>query len=390
MNNFKLKSNPEQILDYLNNTKIRNWNLEDIKTEIILRFDLFDLFELVSFSYKNDNLKTIINSLDQSNLYPIFQTSFRKIKASQVSLSTPDFMAFLIGHKFEVIEEHNININPYLQLIDSTILETRLVLNEMKFETFSTSDILGLFLVYDKRTALAIFSNYMSKLFKERTLDNIYIFLTTKVDVFFSLLKLEFIPQIDSKNVTYLNIYNNDDKRFITHDELKMISQEDWYFEKRIPLENIDQNQLLKDRNYKNKDLTYYILRKYFSELLGEKYQYLETNIFEIFISNFSEKYPRFDTLYLKNARSILSEVISTRENKYKFLAIFYYLSDSKNLLDVSNNLSFLFSDYFGKKLISFNSTREAFVKRSRSKKLIEEIKCIKIEQEPQKNVDYQ
>ncbi len=97
MGTFKLKNNPEQILEYLN-TKIQNRNLEDIKTEIILKFDLFELFELVSYSYQNINLKTVIDSLNETNLYPIFERSFRTIKASQLSLNTSDFMALLIGH----------------------------------------------------------------------------------------------------------------------------------------------------------------------------------------------------------------------------------------------------------------------------------------------------
>ena len=167
MNNFKLKSNPEQILDYLKNTKIRNCNLEDIKTEIILKFDLFELFELVSYSYQNNNLKTIINSLDEAALYPIYQKSFRKLKDSQTSLNTPDFMALLIGHKLEMIKKHNINIDSYLQQIDCLILEIKLLLGEMKFETFSINEVFGLFFIYEKDKALNIFSNFISKLFSE-------------------------------------------------------------------------------------------------------------------------------------------------------------------------------------------------------------------------------
>ncbi len=88
------------------------------------------------------------------------------------------------------------------------------------------------------------------------------------------------------------------------------------------------------------------------------------------------------DLIYhiLKNAQTTLSELIAVKDKKDKFLAIFYYLSDCYILLDVSNNLSFLLSDYFGKNLVSLNTTREAFIKRSRSKQLVEEINCIKIE----------
>lgn len=376
MNNFKLKSNPEQILDYLNNTKIRNWNLEDIKTEIILKFDLFELFELVSYSYQNNNLKTIINSLDEVNLYPIYQKSFRKLKDSQTSLNTPDFMALLIGHKLEMIKKHNINIDSYLQQIDCLILEIKLLLGEMKFETFSINEVFGLFFIYEKDKALNIFSNFISKLFSERSKDQIYIHLSTKLHSFFSILNLNFIPTIQSENFkTFENVENKDEK-FVSKLELIHITKENIYLSKTFPLKEIDQNLLLTNENYQDKSFCLDVLQHYFKFILNDKFEFNRTNVFSIFISNLTDKYPKFDSLELIQARIILVKFFNMDSNKEKFLAIFCILYEQEKMLNISNKLPFLLNSYFGNDYYTQNTIKQALIiPAKRSKQLQKEIK---------------
>lgn len=376
MNNFKLKSNPEQILDYLKNTKIRNCNLEDIKTEIILKFDLFELFELVSYSYQNNNLKTIINSLDEAALYPIYQKSFRKLKDSQTSLNTPDFMALLIGHKLEMIKKHNINIDSYLQQIDCLILEIKLLLGEMKFETFSINEVFGLFFIYEKDKALNIFSNFISKLFSERSKDQIYIHLSTKLHSFFFILNLNFIPTIHSENFKTLEIIENKDEQFVSKSELINITKENIYLSKTFPLREIDQNLLLKNENYQDKSFCLDVLQHYFKFILNEKFEFKSNNVFSIFISNLTDKYPKFDSLELIKAQITLVEFFEMDSNKEKFLAIFCILYEQEKMLNISNKLPFLLNCYFGNDYYTQNTIKQALIiPAKRSKQLQKEIK---------------
>lgn len=175
----------------------------------------------------------------------VYKGIFEQIHFAIKSHSTGDFISFLIGQKVKIekmIEKHSFLrfIFPEINMeIDSLIRKySQLLFSEIESQTFlPIQNGLHCFLIYEKQEALNLFKIIYHKNLKFRKfLLSDYEFLT-HVDLFFSRLNLNYIPNIyDIDN----GIYSNSEKEFILKKEILYIIDNKDNFNKRYPLEDLD------------------------------------------------------------------------------------------------------------------------------------------------------
>lgn len=357
---FKYINFKEQLSKYLNSNKIDELELIEIKNQILYICDIFEFIEIKDLLDQYNILGSFVN-----NDYEIISfKNIKNIKEAELSLNTVDFLAYLISLRFRTSQIDKIHVGYLNDYLDLKIIQTKVLLDDLKNNIFCINDAFGVFFIYEKKKALAVFLNFFVKLLKERPDHEIFPYLISKFHHFFSLLGLEYIPFISREN--YRNLTSEDNSNnYIYKNEIQIAIREKEYFAKDYPLINIDFKKLLSKNNYSDEGFLRYTISKYFELVLMGKSKFINgIDIADVFLSNLSDPIPIYEISELLNTKIILEKYIREENGKDSFLAFFCCLYESSILIGISHKLPYLLEKYFGIELIS-SSTAEQYFKSS-------------------------
>jgi hypothetical protein len=310
-------------------------------------------------------IESLLDSIKDNLNWPIFLSEFNKEKhvleeaieslylnqvdEARLSLCTSDFMAYIIGKKYDIQDKLNKN-SIWSEVYKTINKELNGYLLREKVLCIEESDkkahvpinyALSMFFLHDKKTATTKFKRILSD-DRENRLEALheaeYFLITEK---FFSRLKLDFIPQINLfSDLDQINFENNKNQ-YITRDELRILYDREDYFNKRVF--SVDIKKLLNPRNISNKEL---LVESYILFFESIDNQFDRKNI-DILISCFTEKNPKYEEIEIINARCTLNNLLHNSNKKTDFIVLNYYLSQRDVFYESMNNLAYLLDIFF-------------------------------------------
>lgn len=270
-----------------------------------------------------------------------------EVEYAKISLCTSDLLAFIIGKKYDLhilINQNSLWSKIYKSLdldLNVNILQGTFLCNleGSQKANVPVNYALSMFLLYDKKEALAKFKRVLNvdrqyRLEASHQAEYLLIF-----ERFFDRLKIDFIPKINSLNQQNPICFENNDNQYIKRDEINLIIDRGDYFNKRVF--NVDPKKLLNPRKLSKKELllSSYIL--FFKSIDPE----LETRNVDIFISCLTELNPKYEEIEIKEARFILCKLLEG--NQKSFLVLNNLLDEKQVFVNGLTNLGFLLNEFF-------------------------------------------
>lgn len=364
--------------------KTKTINSEGLLNIITVYEQIAEKLKLILESSDPSNYKTVIDSIFRHLNYkeieslldsikdnlncPIFLSEFNKekyvleedieslylneVEEARLSLCTSDFMAYLVGKKYDLQDKLNEN-SIWSEVYKTINTELNGYLIREKVLCIAESDkkahvpinyALSMFFLHDKKTAISKFKRILSNDGEHRLEvghEAEYFLITEK---FFNRLKLDFIPQINLFNDLHQINFENNENQFITRDELKIIYDREDFFNKREFC--VDEKKLLNSRKIVNMELIIESYHMFFKSLDNT----LQRKKIEILVSCFTETNPKFEEIEIGIARSILNNLLIEHKQHVGFIYLNYYLFYHKNeFTKARHSLSFLLSEFFNK-----------------------------------------
>lgn len=323
---------------------------------------------LVNLTNDLPNRSTFLSALEKEKYYwkeEIRLEYFKDLENAKLSLCTSDYLAFIIGKKYELylLMDKSSYWNQYYKSFDSDlnlhIIQENVLcgLEGNQKAHVPVNYALSMFLLHDKNTALAKFKRILSN-DREHRLEGMHqaeYFLT--VEHFFSRLKLNFIPQINYLNHLKPINFENENNQYITKEKIKILIDKEDYFNKRNFV--IDKKYLLRSVNIcdekKLKEL-YFTFFNFFDNKISK-------NQIEVLYSCFTEINPKYEEYQIKIIRIKLIELINEKEIAKDLIYFSYYLVT--NVLDSSyEKIKFLTSTFFNTKGLSTSTISDVFSDR--------------------------
>ena len=290
---------------------------------------------------------------------------FKDMENAKFSLCTSDYLAFIIGKKYDLhllINENNFWSKIYTDIdleLNIILLKNNLLCNLEGSQKahVPVNYALSMFLLYDKKIALPKFKRILNndRMHRLETLHQAEYFLT--VDKFFDRIKLDFIPLINYLNQLDPINFDNINNQYITRNEIQFIIDKEDYFNKRNFV--IDKKYLLQSVNIcdekKLKEL-YFTFFNFFDNKISK-------NQIDVLYSCFTEINPKYDEFQIKFIRVKLIKLINEKEIAKDLIYFSYYLVT--NVLDSSyEKIKFLTSTFFNTKGLSSSTISDVFSDR--------------------------
>ncbi|TDE46880.1 hypothetical protein E0I26_01985 [Flavobacterium rhamnosiphilum] len=365
-----VKSAYDQIVDNLKSISESNDNSDYywIITEMKNHLNYKEVELLVDLTNDLPNTNIFLSVLEKEKFFwerKIESGYSKDIECAKISLCTSDFLAFVIGKKYDLhllINKNSFWSKVYSNIaldINVFILQSNLLCNLEGIQKahVPVNYALSMFLLHKKKEALAKFKRILSN-DREHRLEGMHqaeYFLT--VENFFSRLKLNFIPQINYLNQLKPINFENENNQYITKDEIKILIDKEDYFNKRNFV--IDKKYLLRSVNIcdekKLKEL-YFTFFNFFDNKISK-------NQIEVLYSCFTEINPKYEEYQIKIIRIKLIELINEKEIAKDLIYFSYYLVT--NVLDSSyEKIKFLTSTFFNTKGLSASTISDVFSDR--------------------------
>ena len=356
-NNLIVKPAFDQILNNLESVPNSNDNTDYywITTEMKNHLNYKEVELLVDLTENFSNRDAFLSALEKEKYFwrnKIEFEYFKDIENAKLSLCTSDYLAFIIGKKYDLyllMDKISFWNQTYKSLdseLNLIILQENLLcsLEGNQKAHVPVNYALSMFLLHNRDEALAKFKRILSsdRAHRLEVSHQAEYFLT--VDKFFSRIKLNFIPQINHTNQSDPINFENTNDQYITREEIKILIDKEDLFNKREFC--VDIKKLLTPRNITNRELiveSYFMFFKSLDSTLKRK------NI-EILISCFTETNPGYEEIKIRNARFILNDLLAEQKQHTNFIVLNYYLFYYKNEFSTArNNLAFLLSEFFNK-----------------------------------------
>lgn len=374
-NTLIVKPAYDQIVDNLKSISESDDNTDYywVITEMKNHLNYKEVELLVNLTNDLPNRSTFLSALEKEKHYwkeEIRLEYFKDLENAKLSLCTSDYLAFIIGKKYELylLMDKSSYWNKYYKSFNSDlnlhIIQENVLcgLEGNQKAHVPVNYALSMFLLHDKNTALAKFKRILSN-DREHRLEALHqaeYFLIT--ENFFSRIKLDFIPTINFSN--HLNPINfkNKDNQYITRNEIKILIDKEDYFNKRNFV--IDKKYLLRSVNIcdekKLKEL-YFTFFNFFDNKISK-------NQIEVLYSCFTEINPKYEEYQIKIIRIKLIELINEKEIAKDLIYFSYYLVT--NVLDSSyEKIKFLTSTFFNTKGLSPSTISDVFYDRFKKDK---------------------
>jgi len=355
-NALSIKSACDQILDNLRSISESsdNPNYYWIITAMKNHLNYNEVEFLVYLTNDLPNRNFFLSVLEKKKYFwysKIESEYYNDIKNAKLSLCTSDFLAFIIGKKYDLhllINENSFWSTVYTDLdleLNDLLLQNNFVCNLEGSQKahVPVNYALSMFLLFNKKEALVKFKRILND-DRNGRLDTSYqteYFII--VGKFFERLKLEFIPQIDSLNRFVPIKFENQYDEYITRGEIQSVIDKEDYFNQGTF--KVDIKKLLTPSNIIKKEL---LRDSYFMFFNSIDSQFKIKNI-EILISCFTEVNPKYDEFEIKNAKVILGALLSIDKNKSRFLILNHYLNQKDVFSGAMNKLAFLLDEFFSK-----------------------------------------
>ncbi|MCC9042566.1 hypothetical protein LNQ81_07670 [Myroides sp. M-43] len=345
-----LKSYTTQVIEYLEgNADIDNNQLCHSISE---HFDYYSICELAIRLQENNHLENTYSFLREYKFSKVFINSKRDFEDVKQSCSKTEYLAFLIGVKKKLLSISDfINVKESIYDVDTEIIQTVAVLEQHLKEPITIRDAFGYFFIYEKKIAHNLFVNFLSICIKKNGgHPNIVMFLHTTVDDLMNKLDMYFIPVVNHLNFSSDSIYRFNPMVNIGLDEIREISKSKEYFLQSIPLEKIDEDELI-NVNTDCKDIEYikFMLYQFFKFICQDEFYFEDKNVFDFFWSNCTEGPSRFSKLELNYAHSVLNRLVAQdRQCLNYIIAIFLYFKNGDLITKLPTKLPRLLSLYFG------------------------------------------
>ncbi len=373
----KLLSIKRQVEYHLNNFQDNNVNKRFLIFEIIHKtlniYELEEIFDIIKLKHIKiyNEIPLIFNDFVEST--PAYKEIWHgeiginkglteQLHSALISYSTGDFISFLIGQKVKIkkiIEKHPFLkfIFPEINLqIDSLIKKySQLLYSEIESQTFlPIQNGLHCFFIYEKHEALNIFKKIYHNNLKYRKFPlSDYEFLTN-VDLFFSRLNLNYIPNVYDINN---GINSNSENSFIIKSEILNIVDNKDIFNKKYPLEDLDDKYFLIPSNIKNLEKIIATLNLFFkNELKVKKTEKIDFG--SLFMDTLLNQYSKYDLQDLQDVRDELCEKLGNLNERSMFFALFYGMISLKWFVEVSEKLPKLLENYFSQKSFTINNIK--------------------------------
>lgn len=309
---------------------------------------------LVNLTNDLPNRSTFLSALEKEKYYwkeEIRLEYFKDLENAKLSLCTSDYLAFIIGKKYELylLMDKSSYWNQYYKSFDSDlnlhIIQENVLcgLEGNQKAHVPVNYALSMFLLHDKNTALAKFKRILSNDREHRleTLHQAEYFLIT--ENFFSRIKLDFIPTINFSN--HLNPINlkNKDNQYITKEEIKIIIDKEDYFNKR-PFK-IGVEYLLNSRKILKKNEFDECFHLFFN-LIDPSFK---KDYIQILISCMTEVNPPYSDYEISNAQFQINNFINHHQMKDELIKLLYFLDIYFVTYKSISRLSVLIPEFFNK-----------------------------------------
>lgn len=320
----------------------------------IINYLKYQELELLIDSIDNKPKKEIITKIIENEKYRWFskikEQYYHEIENSRISLNTTDFIAFCIGKKVVLQDLKNNSLwqNIYEDLDHK--LNMRLISPKTTsyFEISQKLDVtvnqaLALFFCFDKKAAITKFKRILKYDKTHRPHASFEAEYFETVRLFFDRLKLDFIPQIDFKNKESLVEFSNENKKYISKEEIQLIIDDEDYFNKRTKV--IDTKRLLTPKQISNTTLFKSCLLLHFKELDKN----ISIKDIDVFVAFLTENNPSFNDVEIKSTQLTLNSLLKGQNDRDDFKELFSLLASYGILVDAKNNLAYLLSQFFNK-----------------------------------------
>lgn len=371
---FTLKTEKEQILDYLSSEQIVDYKV--ISMEILGKLSEEKIVEILLYLYQfhNSDYNKLCQSFKELEIkagcdrlertYFGFRKRMQegvdlKIEEAQISLNTGDFIAFLISLYMRYSKK---TAHPEIKIVYGELQETimgklnqniALLRSEIESKLYlPIQRALYMFFLYEKEEALVKFKIIIQKDINTRSFGFHEIEHFVNFDRFFNRLNLEYIPQIAMPGINYKEILATE-KDSISKVDLKNILDRDDFFNSHIPLFDLSPGEYISAKNditdYDDlKDILTTVFEKEFQLNILQEINGRTINIIDVFLDNITNAYSKYDKESLVHTRGILRSYIKNKENLLSFIILFRQLKDSKLLINSTKKIQKIFSSYFG------------------------------------------
>lgn len=352
---FKIVAPLEQVVKVISETNIDDnaFYNNTLKYEIInhLNFEEVDALmkKIEDVQKKEMILKIILNEKYRWDS-KIIERYNNEIKNSRISLNTTDFIALCIGKKVDLQELKNNSLCQNIcEDIDYSINQYLIRAKTTSF--FETSQRLGitvnqglaLFFCFDKKIAITKFKRIIDYDRKYRPYASQEAEYFEAVRLFFDRLKLDFIPQIDFTNSKSLIEYKNNNKKYVTQEEIQLIIDQENYFNKSPIFKDI--KKIISPKHILNIEIFKSCLFMFFENIDKN----ITTKDIDIFVATLTEINSSFDDNEMKSIQIKLNSFLMNKEDRINFIVLMDYFRNTYFLKVTTNKLSKLLSLYFNK-----------------------------------------
>ena len=355
-NPFVIKSAIDQIVEYLRKIT-RSDDNQDYKTiisEMKNHLNHKDVELLIKLTHEIPDIDKFIVKLEKEKYNwrrQIEDDYCTDVEDARLSLCTSDYLAFIVGKKYDL--HRLINGNSFWSKVYSDIdhdLTMILVKDNLlcKLEADQKAHVpvnyaLSMFFIYDKKVALAKFKKILNndQTHRLETLYQAEYFLT--VAKFFDRIKLNFIPKINTSNNTDPVAYSNENGEYITREEIDAITNKEDYFNNK-PFK-IGVEYLLNPRHFLKKSVFEKCFLLFFI-LIDQDFE--EKNV-KILISCLTEINPPYTEHEISNAQFQINNFINDHQLKDELIKLFYYFEFNQVLYKFTSRLSVSIPFFFNK-----------------------------------------
>jgi hypothetical protein len=328
---FVIKSAIYQIIEYLKKIPKSDYNQDynTIISEMKNHLNHKDVELLIKLTHDIPDIDKFIVKLEKEKHYwegQIEHDFYLEREDARLSLCTSDYLAFIIGKKYDL--NHLINGNGFWSKVYSNIDHdlTMIIVKDnllCKLEADQKAHVpvnyaLSMFFIYDKKVALAKFKKILNndQTYRLETLYQAEYFLT--VAKFFDRIKLNFIPKINTSNNTDPIAYSNANGEYITREEIEAITNKEDYFNNK-PFK-IGAQYLLNPRNFLKKSVFENCFLLFFT-LIDSDFE--EKNV-KIFISCLTEINPPYTGYEISNAQVQVNNFINDHQLKDELIKLLH------------------------------------------------------------------
>lgn len=388
--NIELQSYLQQFKDFINRNDYTEIDIKDLLFKILDTLNEDDLKDLVNF-IENRYPKLLGGLVEQletiaidNNYYGkilgrefyILETIRKQISFSKRSNNTEMHTALLTGMLVNYHKSNNNFLKTLYRSVAPLIYEALMhnynsLRDKIEFGHYlNIESALCIFFFYEKPVAFRKFKNLISKDIEQNQYSAYKMEYRVAFQLFFERLALAYIPQLE---INLPKISFSEQNESITRYEIDCFIDDEDYFNKRIPLGNLQRNELLNpENNFKDLEGIKNVLSEFFSTELKIDLNIVidnnELKIVEVFIDTISIYSPDYSKDQLVAVREHIKKGFKNKTIKTRFLALLYCLKAHEYLSGATHKIDVIISEYFGKDIFSKSRVRSIFNRNAEKK----------------------